>query len=380
MTESPQPNHPERPWPECVPTLTDGVVVLRAHRQADAPRIVEQCTDPASMEYLPLPRPYTLESAHEFLAKVRTGWAKLDGAREWAVTDSTDVFLGSVNLHDRSERRAEIGFGLHPEGRGRGLMARAVRLLAQRAFDEGIEVLRWRAVAGNWASRRVARACGFGMPSTVTAGALDHEGRPRDEWHADLRAGQPLHRPRPLPPVLETASLRLRPFRPDDGPRSVQDEPDLQAVRFTPAGAVPTTDGFSDWLVEREARQEAGEALVWCLAERHTDLAVGMVVLFGMGPQEGRFQAELGYWVYPSQRGRGHLAEALPAVRELAFAPSEEGGLGLRRLHATVDAENLPSLAVLARLGMREWGRSHTSWARTDGSLADGVHVELLSS
>lgn len=380
VTESRHPNLPDVPWPDCVPTLTDGVVVLRAHRESDAPRIVEQCIDAASMEFLPLPRPMRWPTLRSTSRRIRTGWSQPWGRRAWVVTDAGDSFLGTVNLHDRSPLRAEIGFGLHPDGRGRGLMSRAVRLLAQRAFDEGVAVLRWRAVAGNWASRRVAQACGFGMPVTVAAGALDHAGHPRDEWHATLRAGEPMLPTQPRPPVLETPTLRLRPFGPDDGPSDAVDEPDLQALRFTPAGAVPTRAAFPDWLAEREARYAGGGALWWCLAERHTDRAVGMVALFGMVLLEGRFQGELGYWVYPSQRGRGHVAEALPAVRDLAFASCADGGLGLLRLHATVDAENLPSLAVLTRLGMREWGRSHASWARIDGSLADGVHLELLSS
>jgi hypothetical protein len=41
-----------------VPVLTDGTVRLRAHCPQDAVAIVEQCTDPESMRFTTVPRPY----------------------------------------------------------------------------------------------------------------------------------------------------------------------------------------------------------------------------------------------------------------------------------------------------------------------------------
>jgi len=116
-------------YPDCVPEWSDGVVTLRAHRPQDAERIVQQCVDGDSRAFLPLPSPYGLPEAQAFLDKVAAAWLDEWGAREWAITDAADPsgqFLGSINLHERSPYRAEVGFGLHPEGRGRGLVARAV--------------------------------------------------------------------------------------------------------------------------------------------------------------------------------------------------------------------------------------------------------------
>ena len=72
------------PFPGCVPELTDGVVRLRAHRPDDAERMVEQSTDAEMMRWTTVPRPYDLEHARDFLAKIEREWGTPDGVRFWA--------------------------------------------------------------------------------------------------------------------------------------------------------------------------------------------------------------------------------------------------------------------------------------------------------
>jgi len=69
---------------------------------------------------------------------------------------------------DQSERpwgyakRAEIGYWAHPDGRGRGVVAGAVRLVTRHARDSGLaSSLLIRCAAGNAASRRVAERAGY---------------------------------------------------------------------------------------------------------------------------------------------------------------------------------------------------------------------------
>ena len=67
------------PFPGCVPELTDGVVRLRAHRPDDAERIVEQSTDAETMRWTTVPRPYDLDDARDFLAKIEREWGSPGG-------------------------------------------------------------------------------------------------------------------------------------------------------------------------------------------------------------------------------------------------------------------------------------------------------------
>ena len=80
------------------------------------------------------------------------------------VDSATDAFIGEVGLHhvDAAARRAEVGYWLSPEARGRGAMQRALRLLLAWAFETlGLERVDWSAVADNAASRATAEAVGF---------------------------------------------------------------------------------------------------------------------------------------------------------------------------------------------------------------------------
>src|SRR5688572_10692717 len=103
-------------FPASVPELTDGVVRLRAHRAEDAERIVEQSTDPETLRWTTIPRPYALEDARTWLARIEDQWNDPDGERFWAITDAEDpdeLYRGTIDLRPRGGGAVETGFGLH---------------------------------------------------------------------------------------------------------------------------------------------------------------------------------------------------------------------------------------------------------------------------
>jgi RimJ/RimL family protein N-acetyltransferase len=368
------------PYPECVPVLTDGVITLRAHLAEDIPRIVAQCNDSQSMDNLPLPRPYGVAEARAFLDTVREAWERPGGNREWVVTDESGAFLGSVNLHARADRRAEVGFAMHPDARGRGRCARAVRLLAERAFDEGAEVLRWRAVAGNWGSRRVAWACGFDVPVTVTAGGLDHAGTPRDVWHAALRRAEPMQPRYPWRdvPTLRGPRVRLRELGDEDG-QWLPERVDPAGARLGSA-AMPTSGEYAAWLAQVRERAAVGESVQWAVTDRHTDVVLGAVQVFGLGTSGGVRGGRVGYWLPADHCGRGLIGEAVDLVVDAAFRPEAEGGLGLTRLGADCAADNLASAQVLRGCGFLPSGRDRAALDPGIGPGVDLARFELLAT
>jgi RimJ/RimL family protein N-acetyltransferase len=181
-----------------------------------------------------------------------------------------------------------------------------------------------------------------------------------------------------VPLVVETSRLRLRPWRDTDSP-GPGEGPDAASLRFMPAGAQPGSDDFPRWLARRRLDMAAGADLHWCIADLVTDEMLGNVQIFRMGPAQGRFQGELGYWLRPGARGRRVIGEAIEVVVAHAFRPVADGGLGLTRVHAGTDSDNHASQSVLRSAGFTQWGADHQAWRRTDGSLADGVHFELLA-
>src|SRR5665811_1319174 len=98
-----------------------------------------------------------------------------------------------------------------------------------------------------------------------------------------------------------------------------------------------------------------------------------------MGPVEGRFQGEIGYWLRPGARGHGVIGAALSPVVAHAFTPVAQGGLGLTRLHAGTNSDNYVSQSILRSAGFTQWGADHKAWRRADGSLSDGTYFEMLA-
>ena len=147
------------------PPLTDGAVVLRAYGDADVPALVEICQDPEISRWTLVPSPYGEADARAFLQRVAEGHA--DATRvTFAIVAAEDpgVLLGSVALQkiDWDLRAADVGYLLGAHARGRGVMTRAVELVAGWAFGTlGLERLELRTIAENSASRAVAERAGF---------------------------------------------------------------------------------------------------------------------------------------------------------------------------------------------------------------------------
>lgn len=179
------------------------------------------------------------------------------------------------------------------------------------------------------------------------------------------------------PPLFETRRLRLRPWRDSDAP-GPGEGPDRDSLRFMPDGAQPGPQDFPAWLARRRRDMDAGADLHWCIADRASDVMLGNVQIFRMGPVADRFQGELGYWLRPGARGCGIIGEALVPILGHAFASTESGGLALIRVHAATDSDNDASATILRSAGFVQWGAEHKAWRRTDGTLSDGMYFELL--
>jgi RimJ/RimL family protein N-acetyltransferase len=172
------------------PELRDGPdLTLRCPLPDDIDDIVAQCRDPEFQRWTSVPVPYDKTNAQEFLERV---------VQEWRANVATFAivhegrFAGSVDLRFDGVGGAEVGFGLGPWARGKGVMSRALRLALAWSFElPGVEVVHWKAQVGNWPSRRVARRCGFRMEGAVR-GLLEQRGERRDGWIGSLRCGDPL--------------------------------------------------------------------------------------------------------------------------------------------------------------------------------------------
>lgn len=84
-------------------------------------------------------------------------------------------------------------------------------------------------------------------------------------------------------------------------------------------------------------------------------------------------QAEFGITLAPSAQGQGFAREALGGLFQALF-----GRLDVHRVHASVDPRNLPSMALLKAVGMRQEAHFHES-LRFRGEWVDDVIFALLA-
>lgn len=177
-------------FPDCVPVLVAGSVRLRAHRETDLTRIVEQCQDPETLRWTTTPRPYTEVDGREFLALITSSW--LAGRPQFWAIEADGIFVGTIDLRFDGPDAAEIGYGLHPDGRGRGIMTTAAKLLRDHAFDDlGLDYLHWRAAVGNSASRRVAEKVGITVEGQVRGLHRRPDGVRLDRWLGSMTRQDP---------------------------------------------------------------------------------------------------------------------------------------------------------------------------------------------
>lgn len=153
---------------------------------ADADLVTRYCQDPLFEQYLTTPWPYTRSDAEVFLGMhVPESWAS-GMELTWAIrTIEGGPLLGVISVRDGEH---ELGFWMGAEHRGAGYMSEAAIAVVEWVLGGGIRgahALRWRAVEGNVASARVARAAGFRrvdpveptVPARGGAGTLP-------AWHA----------------------------------------------------------------------------------------------------------------------------------------------------------------------------------------------------
>jgi RimJ/RimL family protein N-acetyltransferase len=144
--------------------LSDGVVLLRPLRAADAPAIhaLHQLPDVVASSVPPVAP--DREEIELRCARAGTWW--LAGERaDLVITDAASgAVAGDIGLYYQEPRtgQAMVGYTMLPAWRGRGYATRAVRLLARWAFDQAGIV---RLIAGtnpdNVASQRVLERAGF---------------------------------------------------------------------------------------------------------------------------------------------------------------------------------------------------------------------------
>lgn len=369
------------PLSTSAPTLTDGVVTLRAHVTADIDGLVALARDAETVRWTNIPRPYGPADARRWAEEmVPAGWR--DGTAARWVVEEAGRFAGQLDVHLGPP--PFVGFGLVPAARGRGLMSRALRLAARWAFEEAkLPVLHWWAEAGNLASWRVAHACGFTFEGTRRQ-ALSRPDGLADGWFGSLVAGDEMSSRTTWWPVPELVGerVRLRPHTEADLPRIVEACTDPRSRHWLPTLPHPyTEDTARQFVLGCRLAESLGQKITWAVADRDDDRLLANVSVFRLDDEMCPTGGEIGYWAHPDARGRGVVSEALDLVVAHAFTPVDARGLGRHRLGIGASRDNAASRHVAERAGFTLVGEVHQDavvGVGADRTLDDGVWYELL--
>lgn len=179
--------------------------------------------------------------------------------------------------------------------------------------------------------------------------------------------------PAPAQLALTTARLTLRPLTEADLPAMVAYRGDPAVCRFLPFEPQSADDirarighVFGSTTLEGERG-----ALALALVRREDGALLGDVALFHLDRDSG--SAEIGWVIRPDVAGRGYATEAVTALLEAAFTI-----YGLRRVTATIVADNAPSVSLAERVGMRREARFvEVVWS--EGRWADLLQYAVLA-
>lgn len=142
-------------------TLSDGVVVLRQYREDDRAVALSTMRDPLTRQWLNMPASPRDADFDSLLRVVRDGFVSGDRLDYAIVTVDDDTPYGAVVASRRHRENWELAYLAQQAGRSRGLVTRAVSLLADWLFEQGVGRLEIRTHPANLPSQRVAERCGF---------------------------------------------------------------------------------------------------------------------------------------------------------------------------------------------------------------------------
>lgn len=166
---------------------------------------------------------------------------------------------------------------------------------------------------------------------------------------------------------IETARLRLRRFRPAD----------WEAVYAYASDRATNTYLRADVMTEEEtrawvARQCEDEDAAIAVVLRSDDALIGHLVF---RPEDAPRTREIGWTLHERARGRGYATEAAHALLGHGFTT-----LGLHRVIATCQPENVASWRVMERLGMRREAHFRLAIPQADGTWWDEYLYAILAA
>jgi ribosomal-protein-alanine N-acetyltransferase len=151
--------------------LTTERLHLRGLLESDAPQILTIRSNAEVNKYLDRAANTTVDEALSFIKKIEAIVSNGEGFY-WAITlKNKDELIGTIcywNL-DAADKRAEIGYELHPDYHGQGFMREAILAVLAFGFnDQHFELVTACPKQGNESSVKLLKKTGFSLAGNFT--------------------------------------------------------------------------------------------------------------------------------------------------------------------------------------------------------------------
>lgn len=147
-----------------IPILATTRLTLRALEEQDAPAVFRLRSNPDVMRFIPKPLNTRVEESLRMIQEFRKAGDQGDSVM-WGITiQGFSQVMGYIGFWRmiREQDSAEIGYALHPDLWGQGLMAEALEAVLRFGFGEmGLLHVEAQVTPENNASIHVLERCGF---------------------------------------------------------------------------------------------------------------------------------------------------------------------------------------------------------------------------
>ena len=150
-------------WPTEVPTLQYGLITLRKPEERDILPLYEGVQDPIIPKFTRIPANYQMVTAEHYVRERCPNGFTMRTELQLAL-EYDGKFAGALSFHtiDLEDAKAEIGYWLTADVRGKGVATAATRLLTEYGFETiGFHRIEALVVASNAPSLKVLKNAGY---------------------------------------------------------------------------------------------------------------------------------------------------------------------------------------------------------------------------
>ena len=165
-------------WPTGVPTLHYGLITLRAPEERDIVPLFKGVQDPIIPKFTRIPANYQMANAEHYVRERSPNGFTMRTELQLAL-EYDGKFAGALSFHtlNLEEAKAEIGYWVTAEIRGKGIATLATKLLTEYGFETiGFHRIEALVVESNKPSLKVLSNAGYQQEGVLRDKSFQDDG------------------------------------------------------------------------------------------------------------------------------------------------------------------------------------------------------------